>query len=170
MQGKLQQNYRVAREIERKALFEGEIPMERLPRVGELLRESSSADPVRVRFEFQRTPWGARSIRGRIAAELPVTCERCLQGMALEVDQPFELLIDSRDEDEEAGLEVIQTDDGWLDLFALVEEELILALPIIRRHDDVDCNEYWRPSEQTAETEAERDNPFAALAALKGKV
>jgi len=170
MQGKFQQHYRVAREIERPALFEGEITMDRLPRVRELLRDASTAEPVRLCFEFLRTPWGARSIRGRIRAELPMTCERCLQGMALTVDQPFELLIDARDEDESSGLEIIQTEDGWLDLFALVEEELILALPIIRRHDDAGCNEYWRPAGPQAGAEAKRDNPFAALAALKGKI
>jgi len=169
MQGKLQQHYRVAREIERRARFEGDIPMDRLPRVRELLRDASAAEPVRLRFEFMRTPWGARSIRGHIRALLPMTCERCLQGMALAVDQPFELLIDARDEDESSGLEVIRSEDGWLDLFALVEEELILALPIIRRHEDVDCNEYWRPTEPRAAAETECDNPFAALAALKGK-
>lgn len=169
MQGRLQQSYRVAREVERNALFEGEIPLQRLPRLRELLRANAPAEAVQVRFEFLRTPWGARSIRGHIAARLPMTCERCLQGMEQGVDQDFELLIDAREADDESGLEVIASDDGWLDLFALVEEEIILALPIIRRHENADCNEFWPVPEPEARAQAERDNPFAALAALKGK-
>ncbi len=170
MQGKLQQSYRVAREIERNALFEGRIALSQLPNLRDLLLEDAEADPVSVRFEFRRTPWGARSIRGHIEGRLPMTCERCLQPMELPVDQDFELLIDAREEDDRSGLEVIRSDDGWLDLYALVEEELMLGLPLIRRHDDVDCNRYWKPSADTGEAEAENDNPFAALAALKGKL
>ncbi len=170
MQGKLQQSYRVAREIERNAAFEGEIAMVQLPRLRELLREDAHPQPLKLRFEFRRTEWGARSIRGHIEAQLPMTCERCLGAMDLPVEQDFELLIDAREGDDEAGLEVIHSDEGWIDLFALVEEEVMLALPIIRRHDNVDCNEFWRPSDPEETMEAERDNPFAALAALKGKL
>ena len=170
MQGKLQRSYRVAREIERNALFNGQIPLGQLPNLRDLLLEDAEADPVSVRFEFRRTPWGAGSIRGHLEGHLPMTCERCLQPMELTVDQDFELLIDAREEDDESGLEVIRSDDGWLDLYALVEEELMLGLPLIRRHDDVECNTYWKPSVDQDEAETETDNPFAALAALKGKL
>jgi uncharacterized protein len=146
--------------------------MEALPRLRGLLREGGEAGPVRVGFEFVRTPWGAKSIRGHIDALLPMTCERCLGAMELPMRQDFELLIDAREGDDEAGLEVIHSDEGWIDLFALVEEELMLALPIIRRHEDTACNGYLRAAALEAEENGDsaRDNPFAALAVLKAKL
>ncbi len=53
-----------------------------------------------------------------------------------------------------------------LDLLALVEDELILELPLVPRHEGI-CPE---PLPQPAADEApvdERPNPFAALAALR---
>ena len=48
----------------------------------------------------------------------------------------------------------------------LLEDELLLALPLSPRHED--CH---MPIEMMDETESEvEDNPFAALAALKGKL
>jgi uncharacterized protein len=89
--------------------------------------------------------------------------------MKLDIDQPIELLIDASDADIEAyDADSVYTDEGYLDLFEIVEDELMLAMPLIQKHPDTDCNPYWQP-QQSAELPAETvNNPFAALAALKG--
>ena len=52
-----------------------------------------------------------------------------------------------------------------LDLHELVEDELILALPLVPRHDA--CPQPLAAPATAEEPLAERPNPFAALAALK---
>jgi uncharacterized protein len=77
-------------------------------------------------------------------------------------------------ESEAAALDVDSDDDvlalpRHLDARELIEDELLLALPLVPRHEV--CPEPLpvpdAAAEPAAEVEAERPNPFAALAALK---
>jgi len=95
-------------------------------------------------------------------AEVPLECQRCLQPMkeGLQVQRRFRFV---RSEDEAARLDEESEDDvlalpARLDLQSLLEDELILALPIVPRHGV--CPE---PLEEAAPA----PNPFAALAALR---
>jgi uncharacterized protein len=107
------------------------------------------------------------------AAQVRLTCQRCLQPVqeALEVDRWIRF-VDT--EAEAAALDVDSDDDvlalpRHLDARELIEDELLLALPLVPRHEV--CPEplahVEAAEEPAAEEEAERPNPFAALAALK---
>ncbi len=60
-----------------------------------------------------------------------------------------------------------------LDVIALVEDELILSLPLAPMHEDVDCNKLWsrirdqEPQEERHDLGSSGNNPFAMLAKLK---
>ncbi len=104
-------------------------------------------------------------------AEVPLQCQRCLQpmAMALEVDRRFRF---ARSEEEAAELDELSEDDVLalpqrLDLAELLEDELILALPLVPRHDDA-CPEPLPLPAEEPEAEDEAPHPFAALAALRG--
>ena len=75
-----------------------------------------------------------------------------------------EATAEALDEDSEADVLVISRD---FDALSLVEDELILALPLVPRHDN--CPQSLPDSAVDAafEQASERPNPFAALAALK---
>jgi uncharacterized protein len=96
-------------------------------------------------------------------------CQRCLQPMtqALRVDRAFRFV---RGEAEAARLDEELEDDVLelpprLDLHALVEDELILALPLVPRHDRCPAP---LPLPVGAEVAAAAPpHPFAALAALR---
>ncbi|HET9978472.1 MAG TPA: DUF177 domain-containing protein [Burkholderiaceae bacterium] len=109
-----------------------------------------------------------------LVAQATVTreCQRCLKPMALAlaVDRRF---LFAADEASAAALDA-ETDEAdvlvltpRLDLHDLVEDELLLALPIVPRHER--CPEPLAPSaEPAAPAEADAPaHPFAALAALK---
>jgi uncharacterized protein len=103
-------------------------------------------------------------------SEVPLQCQRCLQPMAekLVVDRHFRF---ARSEEEAAALDEESEDDvlalpARLDLLALLEDELILALPIVPRHD-VCPQPLPLPAEAPEEQAAA--NPFAALATLRGR-
>lgn len=103
-------------------------------------------------------------------AQVPLECQRCLQPMKeqLRVQRRFRFV---RSEDEAARLDEESEDDvlalpARLDLRSLLEDELILALPIVPRHDV--CPEPLPlPADEALEEEAPAPNPFAALAALR---
>ena len=105
----------------------------------------------------------------RIVADAAVglECQRCLQRMVvpLRVDRRVFFVAG---EDAAASLDAESDDDVLtlepaLDLKSLVEDELLLALPLVPRHEV--CPE---PLPFEAEPEAPAsEHPFAALAALK---
>ena len=96
-------------------------------------------------------------------------CQRCLQGLdeLLQVDRHFRFV---RGEAEAARLDEESDDDVLelpprLDLHELVEDELILALPLVPRHPR--CPVPLPLPADTDVAEEPAPNPFAALAALR---
>jgi uncharacterized protein len=101
-------------------------------------------------------------------------CQRCLQPVALALALERSLRF-VRTEDEAARLDAESEDDVLaleraFDLRALVEDELLLALPLVPTHEV--CPEplpMEAAAEEGDEASAQAAHPFAALAALKGK-
>ncbi|HWI11329.1 MAG TPA: YceD family protein [Burkholderiaceae bacterium] len=102
------------------------------------------------------------------ATSVPLECQRCLKPVdtALRLERSFLFV---HGEDAAAQLDADSDDDVLaltraLDLRELIEDELLLALPIVPRHEV--CPE---PLVAAADLEIadEKPNPFAALAALK---
>ena len=63
---------------------------------------------------------------------------------------------------------MLEVGEDPLDLLALVEEELLLALPIVPLHDLEICQPPAGPDEsEPSEDEVTRSNPFSVLAQLK---
>jgi uncharacterized protein len=101
-------------------------------------------------------------------AELRLACQRCLAPVpvVLEVDRSF-LFVDG--EDRAAALDAQMEDDVLalprrLDVHELLEDELLLALPLVPRHARCPTP---LPVEPAVPAEAPRTNPFAALQALR---
>jgi uncharacterized protein len=83
------------------------------------------------------------------------------------MDVDFRLLIDASDELlGNSSEDTLYSDDGYIDIAEVVEDELILALPLVAMHEDTACNENWRASELQVETPV-KENPFAVLQQLK---
>ena len=104
-------------------------------------------------------------------ATLNLECQRCLQPVAvpLDVSRSFRFV---HGEATAAELDADSEDDVLaltraLDLHELVEDELILALPLVPRHEV--CTQPLAAPGGDPEPVEERPNPFAALAALKGQ-
>ncbi len=104
------------------------------------------------------------------SGQVALTCQRCLKPVHEDLDiDRWIRFVDT--EAEAAALDVDSDDDvlalpRHLDARELIEDELLLALPLVPRHEV--CPE---PLPQATEDEApeveERPNPFAKLAALK---
>jgi uncharacterized protein len=161
--------------------LEGMLPVAGMDRLGEGLHPPADAPAAQVEWSAEglwSQPLGDQpQIRLRLRAHAIVwlTCQRCLQPVALplEVDRTLRF---ARDEDEAARLDEEEEDEDVLalpralDLGALVEDELILALPIVPRHDTCPQALPWsgEPSAPLgAVAEPPQEHPFAALERLK---
>ncbi|HEY4957821.1 MAG TPA: DUF177 domain-containing protein [Caldimonas sp.] len=102
--------------------------------------------------------------------EVTLECQRCLQPMTVRLQAERRIFfVDG--EDAAAALDAESEDDVLaltpaLDLEALIEDELLLALPLIPRHD-ICPQPLPRPFVDRDAAEEPADHPFAALAALR---
>lgn len=104
------------------------------------------------------------------STEVELECQRCLQPMRIPLPARRRIFF-VEGEDAAAALDADIDDDVLalapaLDLPALIEDELLLALPLVPRHEV--CPEPLpRAFVDDDSAVAPADNPFAALAALK---
>ena len=142
---------------------ENDLPLANLPRLAPDLALTEGTVHASIEFARERKqPVADIEVRAR----LPLRCQRCLQPMWLDVDQQSRvwLVTDLAKADrEEMGLEPILAPEGHIALRDLVEEELLLAVPLVPRHEDEsDC------TTGSAEPEEEEvvQRPFAGLGEL----
>ena len=147
--------------------LEGRLPLASLTRLSELLADVEG-DDVTCSIEFGRDALRQAYALLRVQAGLPLICQRTLKRfvLPLEIEQRLGLI---RDEAEEAGLlpdyeALLLEGDGSLSPAALVEDELILAVPAIPVAPGSEAVERDWPVSTEEET---RVNPFSALAGLK---
>lgn len=156
--------------------FDGEIPLERLPRLAEAV--VGAAGPVRYTLAFGRDSQGRAVARGQVSLSPTLICQRCLEPLTLAVDAPIALaLVKAVSEADSLGLTAIVGVPDGLDPLPLgdepicpldlLEDELLLALPQIPLHPSADCPAAGL-SPPPPDAAGERDNPFAVLAALRG--
>ena len=168
MRDKLRKRYQVQKEVTRNGYYEGEIALSELGRLGELLHVGKSGlkdRKIALKFEFIRNEYETPMLVGRLETNLELECQRCLNALAMPIALDFSLMIDASDElVSESSVDTLYSDDGTIDIAEVVEDELILAIPLVAMHEDTACNDNWPV------TEAEpviKDNPFAVLQQLK---
>lgn len=110
------------------------------------------------------------------SADLPLTCQLCMGELVeqVTVDRHFIFLAD---EGAAAALDESSEEDDVLalssefDLHALIEDEMLMALPLVPRHEE--CPEEPTLASDDADFEAalkDKAKPFASLASLKGSL
>ena len=168
MRDKLRKCYQVQTEVTRNGYFEGEIALSELGRLVELLHLEESdlkGRKIALKFEFVRNETEISMLVGHLQTSLQLECQRCLKAMELPIALDFSLMIDASDElVSDASVDTLYSNDGAIDIIEVVEDELILAIPLVAMHNDTACNENWQASEVEA---AVKDNPFAVLQQLK---
>ena len=113
-----------------------------------------------------------------LTGEVWLTCQRCLQPIAVDLGDEYDIaLLDNEsqirlihEEQDYLLLEEIiteQSPERLLPFKKLIEDEILLKTPMAPKHDDCEMS-----VEQFGEIpeEEETENPFAALASLKGKL
>lgn len=163
------------RVAQKRSSYDGIVPLRDLSRLTEQLQ--SDAGDVEVVVDCGTDEQGLVFLQGEARAELQVTCQRCGEPMTLPVNCSFaytpvkEGADDSDLEDIPERYDVIERNEfGEINLRMLVEDELILALPLFPMHEAGLCNpEQVQMSWGEIEPEPEKPNPFAILQELKKK-
>ncbi len=147
--------------------FDGRIPLSAMTRLQGSLVDTEGECSYSLEFG-QDDLLKVAYIQLSVDAALPLACQRSLQRFLfpVQVSQRLGLI---RDEAEEAALPpdyeaLLVPDDGMLRVADLVEDELVLSVPVVPMapgSEAVDAE--WVPTRE----EQDKASPFAALAALK---
>jgi len=149
--------------------LKGKIAVSALARVAEAVAESDSDVDVDIVFGIDQE--GRKTLRGTAQAKLSVVCQRCLEPMALDVSATLALAVvwdEERAQNLPKSLEPWITGEGAADLYEIIEEELLLNLPMVSYHKEA-CVDQAAFSSGNVSVETEtKPNPFQVLEQLKG--
>ena len=116
---------------------------------------------------FARDEDGHAAVSGKVALGVSLECQRCLNPVDAALEGAVSLGIVW---DEEQAGKLPKRLDPWIvdsdaaDLYEMVEDELLLALPIVAYHDTDECRA--RGSYSTGDVSDSAENPFGILAQL----
>ena len=146
--------------------FEGSLPLSGMTRLREALVDAEG--DCRYTMEFGRDGLDLPFVEIRAEADLPLQCQRTLERFLhpVRVEQRLGLItVEAQESALPEGMEpLLLGASGELDPAGLVEDELILAIPVVPidpRSTEVSAE--W----PAADDEEPKPNPFAALAAMK---
>ncbi|HWK62451.1 MAG TPA: DUF177 domain-containing protein [Eoetvoesiella sp.] len=153
----------------------GELPLPRFSRFLGGLPDQAEGSAVKWSLQGERNTAGERFLRLHVQACPRLSCQRCLLPLDWPIDSDSRLqLVNSEADlddmpDDEFG-ESIERIVGArrFDVLSLVEDELILSLPYVPKHD-VCPSDAALPGlrDETPPDAAVRPSPFAALGKLK---
>ena len=146
--------------------IQGKWPLKQLKRLNDVLMSDQGDVEVELKFDKAgHIPF----IKGRIQAELQLKCQRCLQAVQYSVDSDFKLGLVLNEEQMDRlpdEFEPYLVEDDINYLADILEDELLLALPLVAKHD-FDCSEYVTEHDPGQDDEVKpadaKENPFAAL-------
>lgn len=148
--------------------FNDSLPVAQLPRLCSAL--AAPEGKVAYDIEFGRDDLGIAYLALHLQTELTLTCQRTLEPFVLPVVVDSRLGLITREEDEAGlspGYEPLLLESAELRPADVIEDELLLALPLIPVKPGLEESDHtWSTDPEQAEQPA-RVNPFAALGGLK---
>ena len=144
---------------------QGKWPISELPQLKELLVNDEG--DIEVSMNFGRKA-KLRYVTGTISGALAVICQRCMQPMDLELNTEFKLAMVQTEEQADKlpeEFEPLLVDEDKMSVPQMLEDELLLAIPLVAMHD-TDCSDYileqkkWQAENESVQ---EKKNPFSVL-------
>lgn len=148
---------------DRPKTFQGRLALAEFPRLGESLANTDGE--VRFVLTAQRDRQHRKIVSCIIEGFVFLTCQSTLETFRQDIRVDERLVLVDREEDlppiqEESETEDYLVADAPLDVRDLVEDAVILALPMVPRKPGLEAVEVREPP-------PEKESPFAALARLK---
>lgn len=156
--------------VDQNTHIEGELALSKLDRLGDYLTERNG--DIHVSLTFGRDEQKIATLQGQCEAKVKMLCQRCLTPVEVDISTEFSLGIVFSDEQAShlpKQYEPVVSDGESLALPQLLEDELILSLPMFAYHDKCDAHEHSveQVSSQDETVVEKKENPFSVLAQLK---
>ncbi len=157
--------------VEQEAIYRGSIALSKMERLEDYLLDNSGE--AQVEIQFGRDEQGTSLLRGKCQAHVRMTCQRCMNPVEVPVSTEFELGIVFSDEQAKhlpKAYEPVMAERDELELLPVLEDEIILSLPMFAYHNECGEHELEQAEEEIVPEETEApDNPFSVLEQLKKK-
>ena len=167
---KLYEPYRLA---DKNVSFEGAVALVSFERFTKLLE--SSEGEISVKLHFFVDEEGNRLLEGNAQGSVKLICQRCLEPMDYDIEADFNISFAFHEEMARSMTgrfdPVVLSPDKRVSLVELIEDDLLLSLPMFSNHSDGECQvktvyEDQSEAEQVSDDQ-EKSNPFSILANLK---
>jgi uncharacterized protein len=130
----------------REAALSGRLDLSKLTRLVSLLRSDDGTVEATLRFRQRRDGWLAIELDYRANVEL--TCQRCLEPFRHEMGEHVDLVVadeGTASTNVPEGYEPYELTRGRLNPGELVEDELIVGVPLVPKHERIeDCGGWAR--------------------------
>ncbi|ODN43537.1 YceD family protein [Piscirickettsia litoralis] len=170
----LPQQIDIVKSCQNRTRFTGQVPLAKLPRLGDML--AGQHGNINADFVCSVDEQGLLYFDGAIEASLELSCQRCLDIYNEQVagDFCFSPVYGEQEAKRlpESYEPVVIEESGVISLYELIEDELIVNMPLVPKHPIEDCkaNGYTRAfGDDQVEEVVEKPNPFALLESLKVK-
>lgn len=143
----------------------GRVPITELSRLCQVSNKTDGS--LQLHMSFSKGDSGLVIMQGNISGKLILACQRCMEPMGYDVDLESRFYF-SRPELRQHDIDdadVIVVEDE-LDLYALIEDEVLLSLPMITMHIAEECLATDLMAKKD-ETKLQKPNPFAVLKNIK---
>jgi len=153
--------------------LQGTVEVNKLPRIAACTTDQQGQIWTNLTFSIDRA--GRRRIKGVAQSRLMLTCQRCLEPVATDLAEEIDLVLV---DDEEGARQLDKEYEPWIAednrivLAALLDEQLLLGMPIVSFHETGPCIEKsrYQSAEQGTDQqdqEPQGSKPFAVLADFK---
>lgn len=144
--------------------LEGQLQLQKLNRISDLILDREGI--ISFSLAFGRDDEGTVAITGELSTELAVLCQRCLGPMRLRVQSAINVGVVDDPGNLAAlpdRLEPVVTEEHRISLQQLIEDELLLAMPLAPVHEQAVC-----PGAGLVDAHAvKKQSPFAVLKDMK---
>ncbi len=120
--------------------LQGEVALSRCRRLETVLSDMTGS--VSYELDFSRSDQGKPVVNGRITANVMLECQRCggTVEVALELNPHLMIVItDEQAKQVPSDYEPLLVDEAPLTIVDVLEEEILLGLPMVPRHDEGQC-------------------------------
>ncbi|MBT8149681.1 MAG: DUF177 domain-containing protein [Gammaproteobacteria bacterium] len=122
------------------AIISGQLQAGNVPRLATAVLECGDSLAVELVFSFAES--GKKTVAIKVDGEASMQCQRCLQPVDVAINTQSTLTVVAHDEEAKSTLRDIEPlllAGDELDVYELVEEEVLLSLPIVALHSAEPC-------------------------------
>lgn len=149
--------------------LQGSLPIKNMDRLSTSLVSMDGEAVISLAFGIDEE--GIKYVQGHLESGVKLQCQRCLEPFDCAIISDFALGIVHSDEEAEKlpeRYDALIAKDNSLVISDMIEEELIVSLPIVPMHDMANCNvKLPFVSAKGGTDEMEKQNPFQVIEKLR---